>query len=703
MTFERAVQDMNRRSITDFITLTPSKGKNMYVCPVCRSGEHGNKTGALKVYTENNGDTRIRCFAQNCFTEHGEDNLGALQKIWGLSALEVLKQAGYEVEKEDNATKHQTEVKKERTEQAQARSVPDYTEKYKEWHNNLMNCPEALEYLHGRGITDDTLKRFMIGYCPDWALPAHPEWKSKRIIFPRATWNYSARILGDGDRRYLIEGSQSLFNRKVLQSEGARKHPVVIVEGEMDTMAVYQIHPYVLGLGSTSMCDAAYKAIKEQCPQGVYIIALDNEAPEKAPEKQEAFAKNLKDDGILCISANVSELYGESKDAAEAAVRDPDALREKLIQYVSEAEAMIRERDGAQNAEVYERSGPGAVDSFLQVIQKETFRPVSSGIRELDIAISGGFIRQSLIMIGGAPGSGKTAIISQITENIIKNLGEDVYFLNLEMSTEVMMARSVARIANENGHKITFTDVLQGYDWDRKGIRDICLSAIEQYKNEVAVHLNYQYDSGLPTTNYKAIMGKIEAEKNRLGHAPIVVLDYLQLLTGEKGQDVADIIKSTVTYLKKYASDNNTLVFCIMATNRESMKTGDAGLFSGRDSSNIEFGADLHLGIEYEATSGVWDDDRMVKGEQSPGYVKKDIEEIKRYRREYVNELKMYDGDESRISPNVKANYEKYCTRFIVRVNKSRYFGADGSALLEFDGARARFITPRTRRKYGEY
>lgn len=61
----------------------------MYICPICGSGTGNHRTGALKIYRDSH---RVRCYANNCFDSRGEDTLGALKRITGLSETEVLQQ-----------------------------------------------------------------------------------------------------------------------------------------------------------------------------------------------------------------------------------------------------------------------------------------------------------------------------------------------------------------------------------------------------------------------------------------------------------------------------------------------------------------------------------------------------------------------------------------------------------------------------------
>lgn len=696
MTIEDAIADCKHRPLTDFVQLTKSRA-GMYCCPICGSGTGRNKTGALKIDAQTH---RVMCFSGGCFGDKGEDTPGALQRIWNCTLPEALTRAEYHLDGQRRAAP--PPPKKVKRDPQPEPKREDFTARYKEWHENLLQDTAALDYLHRRGITDEAIAYFNLGYAPEWAHSSHPEIKSRRIIFPRTKSDFSARRMDAGkENKYLLEGSQDvLYNDCVMPAPIEAENdamPIIVVEGEADTIAVWQTgFKRVIGLDSTKNKDRFIEKAKQINPAAVYILALDNDpdGSTKDGQKTQAYiAEQLGKAGIECISTDTAALYDGKKDAGEAASVDIEAFTRRLYEYVQAGWNIRKERDRAAEIEAYNRSGPGMVDSFLQDIQTPRYQPISSGIPSLDYAIGGGFIRESVVLLGGAPGSGKTALISQICENIASDGDGDILYINLEMGREVLLARSIARIANASG-KITVNEILRGYEWDT-GTRELVQMAADEYKATIAGHLIY--NPGEPETDLDKIMGKIEDERRRIGHPPIVCIDYLQLLTGRPEEDSIAVIKRAMQTLKQYANDNHTIVFIITANNRDSMKTGESGLNSGRDSSNIEYGADLHMGIEYEAAGGkvevTQDDEGNPVVKVSKG---KDQHTINGIKREYLKIAKRNAGIPlERWSENERAieeKYQEYCTRYIIRVNKNRYSSSEQAATLAFDGAAARFV-----------
>lgn len=682
--FDRIKSEINSRPLTDFYKLTPSKS-GMYCCPICGSGTGAHRTGALKLYRDSN---RVKCFASGCFTDKGEDTLGALCRIYRKKPVEVMKDLGYTTEDftvmERTPTATATKPKKEPKPAQAPPPSEDYTAKYAEWHTLLLQADDVMDYLERRGIDRTTIDRFNLGYCPDWSHPTTPQYKSRRLIIPRSKGSYSARRLDGGKaRKYQIVGHQGdLFNVAAfsdIDEYGNDLHlrPIVVVEGEIDAAALYQGgYRRTIGLGSIENKSAFVKQAAEMNPAAIYILALDNDPEDPDPKKsrrgqtaQAALEKEMEGAGLDYISADTSALYGEYTDAADAVLHDTDRTKfwPVFMEYVRQGYNDRKDREQAAQLEAYFRSGAGAVDLFLQAVRGDMYRPLPTGIGAVDRAIGGGLFRQTVVVLGAAPGMGKTALASQIGESIAKAGSADVLYINLEMSREQLLARSLARIAYRNGyHSISTQEILQGYKWSIS-TEEAVLEAADEYKRDIAGHL--LYNPGEPSTDLDAIMQKIQDEKKRLGHAPLVILDYLQLVTGQingRDEDNVATIKRTMQRLKEYAIRDDTTVIIITANNRDSMKTGESGLNSSRDTSTIEYTSDALIGIEFTA---------VTTGE-------KKIDEVRAYRRKYWKDPS---------DPAAVADYEQYCTGYTLKVNKNRH-GAEGQeAQLVFNGACAMF------------
>ncbi len=239
------------------------------------------------------------------------------------------------------------------------------------------------------------------------------------------------------------------------------------------------------------------------------------------------------------------------------------------------------------------------IADFLQTIQTDAYKPYSTELAFFDNLLHGGVIRQSLVQIIAAPGAGKTTLCQQIAEAMARHC-KQVLYLNLEMSKEQMLAKALScRLGkNDNSDTISATDILQGYKWDTKQ-RERITAEFERYKHDTAPFIRY--------TNANNDLDSINALLQEMGEkaakeeqpAPVVFVDYLHLITGAKYGDTQELLKAAVGCFKQYAVKYNSIVFLIIAANRESNKSGQYTLESGRDSSAIEYSGDYVLSLNY--------------------------------------------------------------------------------------------------------
>ena len=691
MTREEARKDINGRPLTDFVTLEVSRkaGRNMYICPVCGSGTGKNGTGAFHIYPDSN---RVFCYAGGCFSDKGEDTIGALRIIWKCSETEALERAGYSIDNSTQVTTHQEHKENTRHQEHQTEAPADYSLFYRQCHEDLKASPEALEYLHNRGITDDSIKRFNLGYCATWKHSTSPNsTPTRRIIIPRTNGTYAARLMDkprnewEEARKKQVQGRQKeLFNLEAL--DGATTP--IICEGELDTISLYQAGAAsVIGIGTTTNTGTILEEAKKH-PEAVYILALDND-PDKEDgsnpgrEAQFKLAEDMTAAGLAVLSLDPAKIYREAKDANEALVKDPERLGKVIAYLEGKAQEMKQARDEEKAEELKKRTGEAMLESFLlSVTDKEarTFEPIKTGITTIDKALEGGFIRKTLVTLGAPPAMGKTALAQWIFENIARN-GKDVVYINLEMSREQLLARSLSRIAWKYDKKdFSALEVLRGYAWTEDQ-RQAITKAADIYKRDIAGHFIYNPDG--VTNNINSILSAMEAETIRIKAQgkpePLICIDYLQLIdSGER--DAIEGIKTVIFKLKDFAKRNNTVVFAIIANNRASNRSGTVDMESGRDTSSLEYSGDIMLGMAYAA---IEDRRKYECGEDkngNPRYAEYDLETIRRLKKEAFKAGKPI--------PSV-------CCEISLKVLKNRFGEAERQASLIFDGRHSTF-TPKT-------
>ena len=301
-----------------------------------------------------------------------------------------------------------------------------------------------------------------------------------------------------------------------------------------------------------------------------YLKLVAETVPTAANAKD--YAKIVRDKAIL------RELIAAGEDIAEAGYAGDDEA-ENLVEY---AEGKIyRIAEGRENKNfIHIRDALLQVYDRLQTLANdpEALRGTPTGFEALDRVIVG-MGKADLVLIGARPGMGKTAFAMNIATEAAFKTGKTVCVFNLEMSAEQLANRMLASEAQIDSYKLRSGD-LQGEDWNAIAHASSRLSEAEILIDDTP---------GITVTGMKS---KLRRVKN-LG---LVVVDYLQLMQGEKHQDnrvqeVADISRG----LKLMAKELEIPVICCAQLSRGPENRPDKRpmLSDLRDSGAIEQDADI--------------------------------------------------------------------------------------------------------------
>lgn len=330
-------------------------------------------------------------------------------------------------------------------------------------------------------------------------------------------------------------------------------------------------------------------------------------------------------------------------------------------------------------------NGCEVLDNFLTTTATRNYEPIATGISSIDAALGGGFTRGTLVMLGAAPGAGKTALAQVIFEKMAK-AGKEAIFINLEMSPDQLIARSLSRrIYEKEGRTVSALEILRGYKWSEQNRKSIT-EAAEEYRREVATNLLYMpvgEGATMQTNKLTEIIGvlgeQIKQRQAKGEEAPLICIDYLQLVDGGE-RDTAEGIKRTIMQLKHdIALKYNTVVICIMAQGRAANKSGESDQESGRDTSAIEYSADVMLGLTYTAIEDGETYEYKEEGKVAK-MCKYDLKAIRTFRRAYYEE----DFAEKMRKNYPQAGYIKPHEAITLKVNKNR-FGYCGGVNMIFD------------------
>ncbi len=223
---------------------------------------------------------------------------------------------------------------------------------------------------------------------------------------------------------------------------------------------------------------------------------------------------------------------------------------------------------------------------LLNSPDRDKYRGIPTGIGLLDSTITG-LNRSDLIVLAARPGVGKTSFGLNIARHASVVSKRRVAFFSLEMSREQLASRLLSTEASVEGTKLRSGD-LNDDEWTRIIEAGDILGRAELY-----------FDDAPGIT-----VPQMKAKVRRLKHVDLVIVDYLQLMSGGKKSDnrvneISDITRN----LKIMAKELDVPVIAMSQLRRPTERTKDhrPGLSELRDSGSIEQDADIVIFLHREA------------------------------------------------------------------------------------------------------
>lgn len=608
VTFKDTAELIREQDIKKFLESRgykiPRRGN--FTCPVCGKGEN-SPCASIK-------NNRVKCFStkgcgglysvldliayENGIKAEGADYFKAVRIGAQMFGLPIPDETSGENQNQPKIERKQPQTLKE-----EASSV-DYTAYLKQCGARL-TAPESIAYLEKRGLSLDVCKRFGVGFDP--SANGFP-----KLIIP-CERGYFARAILDEDKvqKKNSTGGNGFFNVQALSSS----EPLFIVEGAIDALSIESLGYPALGLGSTAnfrefanKCEAVKKA---QGKIPFFLLALDrDEAGEKATQllKQELSKRG----GIRF--RNVSQaIYGGCKDANECLCEEQGAFKEAIEGAYSNrlTDKQIQEREDY----LARTQGSRCVSELDAIYRREgTFFP--TGFKSLDKLLDGG-LYTGLCVIGAISSLGKTALALQIADNVA-SAGKDVLIFSLEMARTELVGRSVSRIsfkkACDSPYKVRdvawsyrqITSAVKRSFHSTKESEELLASSIDDYRHGAGEHIFIIEGSGdVKVTRGeedidRGIRQMIEEHIEKTGRKPLVIIDYMQLLTpmSERASDKQNMDRA-VLELKRITRDKEISIIAISSFNRGSYSSG-ATMSAFKESGAIEYTADVLIGLSFK-------------------------------------------------------------------------------------------------------
>ena len=221
-------------------------------------------------------------------------------------------------------------------------------------------------------------------------------------------------------------------------------------------------------------------------------------------------------------------------------------------------------------------------DRLTELSQSDSPIPgMSTGLVDLDNRING-LNKSDLVLVAARPAMGKSAFALNLATNVAKKYKKTVAIFNLEMSREQIAMRLLASESFIELQKLA-TGKLSEEEWNK-----LCISSAALSQTDIRIDDN-------PTVT----VADISAKCRRLDNLGLIVIDYLQLMTGSGygkggGENRVQVVSEISRALKIMAKDLNVPVICLSQLSRavESRTDKRPILSDLRESGAIEQDAD---------------------------------------------------------------------------------------------------------------
>ena len=578
-----------------------SKGNNMYVCPLCRSGTGKHGTGAFSI----KDGTSWKCFSCG---EQGDilDLIGKYENIEDFKdrlkrARELFSNVAATAAEHSSSTAAKT-----RNNDEIERNENSTGENYMPYFIQANKDLEKTSY--HRGISLETLNRFKVGYVERWKHPKAPPKApfTPRLIIPTSKESYLARdtrnseSIPEEQKQYDKSkvGKTHIFNLNALtENTDPTFKPIFIVEGEIDALSIIDVGGKAIGLGTISKIGEFLKVLEKTKPAAPLVLALDNDAAGKSA--CDKLAKGLKELDIPFYRKNIA---GKYKDPNEFLMNDRATFAEEIAKADN-----IENLENDEKAEYMKSSAGYCLQDFIDGIADSANTPaIPTGFKRLDQTLDGGLF-EGLYIVGAISSLGKTTFVTQMADQMAAN-GKDVLIFSLEMARNEIIAKSISKntalLAMKKGldiaqkaksaRYITQKSKYKYYDQEEK---DLIEEAINQYSTYAE---NIYINEGIGDIGVTEVRETIDKHKRITGKKPIVIIDYIQILApyNDRATDKQNVDKA-VLELKRISRDFKIPVIGISSFNRANYSSS-VSMEAFKESGAIEYSSDVLIGLQLQ-------------------------------------------------------------------------------------------------------
>ena len=646
------LSDQQRKDLTEQVNnhlydylvrkgVDPARGN--FSCPVCG---HKGKSGVAHYYENNKAgvyDPHMYCYSGEGCNGKGYDVIALLQELdrcpdyysalaAGIDMFSISLPIPDEITQGSTPRSNPGAVAAQQPAQDQQHKKkydPEGVKRFVRDAAAAMPGSAGETYMIRRGFDPDFLKEMRIGYDEYNNAVVIPYSQKPDPFFDYYVMRYvtpKADSSGREHRFYKPTGeTEPIFHADNITNS----MPYVFVcEGQIDALSIEQAGGNAIAVGSTTNGSKLINYLKslQEHPdykdlksKKTFVISFDHDDAGIPAEKK--LIEDLTAAGYVAISGNDAGLYDYTETLTEYEIekitrekdqgKDPKPIKDvnELLQGDPAALTARIERMISKPADVYRDSF--SIGSFRSEYKKQrelnsSSPRISTGFKYLDEVLDGG-IRPALIFIGAITSIGKTTLVMQIADHIARS-GKDVIIFALEMSRFELVSRSISReslrIAKslqipQPGNALKFYEIADGQPLTAAKT-SILTQAEDYYFTRIAPHIFIVEGEGDVTV--ESIRQQVQQHTELTGSAPVVIVDYLQLLQPPKDAirwSDKQVVDHNTIAMKHISRDFRTPVIGVLSLNRAAYNR-DVDLSSGKESGAIEYGCDILLGMNQD-------------------------------------------------------------------------------------------------------
>ena len=286
---------------------------------------------------------------------------------------------------------------------------------------------------------------------------------------------------------------------------------------------------------------------------------------------------------IVLDTASLRRLIGVASEIAEIAYTEPDDVTKALDEVESRVFAVAEQRVVDSTKPLRELLEEASDELEKRFESKVQLTGVPTGFADIDAKILG-LQKSSLVIVGARPAMGKTAFALNVATNVAQKSGLPVLIFSLEMSHSELTMRILSSEAGVESSKLR-TGNLSVSEW----------TLINNAIGRLDQQLIFLDDN--PRVTVMEIRAKARRLKARYGGIGLIVIDYLQLMSGSGAENRQLEVSEISRNLKILAREMEVPVMALSQLSRqlETRQDKRPQLSDLRESGSLEQDADIVL------------------------------------------------------------------------------------------------------------